>query len=224
MDLSCQRISLQEPMPLCNTDLSFHNEKESLDDPTRTDPITAEFNLPTASISTNPITVQQPLDIAIELNPLKTRLGQSPSDTVLLNDNTFQTSCTNTRSLSCSTHELKSKKRVEDLEIFHANIEQDRQGIIGYLNWQMRRDAWRKQHTPYDPTRPVSTNYKNNTTLQEVESTHHASIYESMISGRKFSKAVPVSFVIIILIHGWRSDGLVPANWPPPFSPEADSS
>ncbi|KAJ1342043.1 hypothetical protein BSLG_003360 [Batrachochytrium salamandrivorans] len=85
-------------------------------------------------------------------------------------------------------------------QTIQANIERDRRGSIGSLNWENQRQAWRRQHIPYDSSRVASKAFKNNASLREVDESHYDSIYESLLNGRRFSKGVPLSFVISILV------------------------
>ncbi|KAJ3275644.1 hypothetical protein HDV01_007647 [Terramyces sp. JEL0728] len=85
---------------------------------------------------------------------------------------------------------------------------------VGLSHWEEQRKEFTKNNIPYSPNKSSMDAYKENPLLQDVEECHFDAIYELMVSGRKFIKHVPLSFVIVIMVHGWKKDGLLPIDWP----------
>nr|KAJ3420016.1 NudC domain-containing protein 1 [Polyrhizophydium stewartii] len=95
------------------------------------------------------------------------------------------------------------------------NREQEDGGAIGAGHWEQQRQAWRASHRPYDPQAAASQAFRSHPALVDVNETHYEAVYQSLITGRRFTQGVPLSFVTTILIHGWRKEGMVPMDWPP---------
>ncbi|KAI8929460.1 hypothetical protein BC831DRAFT_443700 [Entophlyctis helioformis] len=95
------------------------------------------------------------------------------------------------------------------------NLQQADAGHIGLTHWEQQRAQWAAGHRPYNAGLASAEAFKSHPNLFDVDDSHYTAIYTSLVNGRRFSKTVPLSFVITILIHGWRQDGLVPPDWPP---------
>ncbi|TPX59841.1 hypothetical protein PhCBS80983_g02253 [Powellomyces hirtus] len=80
----------------------------------------------------------------------------------------------------------------------------------GLSHWEQRRAAWIQGHKPYtqNPAPAADDWCKDNPALAEVDSTHFDAIYRSLVDGRRFAKAVPLPFVVAVLVHGWKKEGL----------------
>jgi hypothetical protein len=89
----------------------------------------------------------------------------------------------------------------------------ENKALIGIEHWDAQRAIRTANHIPYDPNPKKKPQYGDNSILNEVEDAHLDQIYESMCSGRKFLSNVPLSFVMRVLLHGWRKDGFVAIGW-----------
>ena len=71
-------------------------------------------------------------------------------------------------------------------------------------HWESVRSKWTINHTPYTE----STNPEHPYPIDQYDS-----IYSSLVAGKTLKKPLQLSFVVEILIHGWKSEGLFT---PPP--------
>ncbi|KND00512.1 uncharacterized protein SPPG_04824 [Spizellomyces punctatus DAOM BR117] len=79
----------------------------------------------------------------------------------------------------------------------------------GLSQWEQTRAQWTRGHRPYSPNPPPAPDwYKSNPALADVDVTHFDAIYKSLVEGRRFAKPVPLPFVVAVLIHGWKVEGL----------------
>ncbi|KAI9091800.1 hypothetical protein DFS34DRAFT_313985 [Phlyctochytrium arcticum] len=79
----------------------------------------------------------------------------------------------------------------------------------GLSAWEARRASWTKGHKPYSPHPPPAPDwFKSNPALADVDESHFDAIYKSLVDGRRFAKPVPLPFVVSVLIHGWKKEGL----------------
>jgi hypothetical protein len=84
---------------------------------------------------------------------------------------------------------------------------------IGLSHWLKQREEFTQNHIKYDPY-SKGDSYKRSPILAEVEESHLDSIYQSIISGRKFQQTAPLSFVTRVLLYGWLKEGMVTSSWP----------
>ena len=80
---------------------------------------------------------------------------------------------------------------------------------IGLSDWERKRREFTQGHKPYNSKSNAAIEYKSNPLLCDVEQGHFDTIYESIVSGKKFLKPMPLSFVMLVIVHGWRKEGLV---------------
>lgn len=92
-------------------------------------------------------------------------------------------------------------------------LDQDQQDI-GEPHWHRIRSSWTQNHTPYSPKFIAEISYRKHAALRDVQPGHFDTIYSSLVAGRKFQKGMPLSFVMLVIVHGWRREGLVPLDWP----------
>lgn len=71
-------------------------------------------------------------------------------------------------------------------------------------NWESIRREWTYNHTPYSP---------NSRSEYAYPTDQYDSIYTCLVSGKTLKKPLKLGFIINILIHGWKSEGLFT---PPP--------
>ena len=113
------------------------------------------------------------------------------------------------------TQEEEELQKVGNLELqdslktLHSGDGGDEKGVIGFEHWQKVRGDWTQNHTRYDSKFNAELEYKKNDDLMDVEKGHFDTIYHSLVTGRKFQKPMPLSFVMLVIIHGWRREGLV---------------
>ncbi|KAJ3167943.1 hypothetical protein HDU88_001890 [Geranomyces variabilis] len=76
--------------------------------------------------------------------------------------------------------------------------------------WEQRRAQWIAGHKPYSQNTRAATDQwaKDNPALVDVDQSHFDAIYKSMVDGRRFAKPVPLPFVVAVLVHGWKKEGL----------------
>ncbi|KAJ3161764.1 hypothetical protein HDU86_006535 [Geranomyces michiganensis] len=76
--------------------------------------------------------------------------------------------------------------------------------------WEQRRAEWIAGHKPYSQNTRAATDQwaKDNPALVDVDQSHFDAIYKSMVDGRRFAKPVPLPFVVAVLVHGWKKEGL----------------
>jgi hypothetical protein len=95
---------------------------------------------------------------------------------------------------------------------------------IGYSHWLKIRNEFTKNHKKYNPNQiPSLEEYPE---LNQVTSEHMETVYKGLISGRRFLSKAPLSFIIKVLIYGWKKENLVPVDWPPtrPETPPPETS
>ena len=80
---------------------------------------------------------------------------------------------------------------------------------VGYDNWVAKRREWTLGHKLYLKDKKLII---EDPTLQSMSSESKDIIYENLSKGKKFSVPKPLYFVIEILVHAWKRDGL----WEPP--------
>ena len=80
---------------------------------------------------------------------------------------------------------------------------------VGLSHWLKTRRNFTLDHKPYNPKANAEFEYKKHAILADVEPGHFDTIYHSLITGRKFQHPMPLSFVMLVIIHGWRKEGLV---------------
>lgn len=87
----------------------------------------------------------------------------------------------------------------------------DKEACVGLAHWQKVREDWTRGHKPYDAKYDAFKEYKSkHAMLQDVEPGHFDTIYTTLIaSGRKLLNPLPLSFVMLVILHGWRREGLV---------------
>jgi hypothetical protein len=73
---------------------------------------------------------------------------------------------------------------------------------IGLSNWNATRARWTSGHAPYNPNADASADFRQVPGLAEVEECHYDAIYNSLVSGRRFVKPVPLNFITTILVSG----------------------
>lgn len=78
---------------------------------------------------------------------------------------------------------------------------------IGIEHWERTRREFTKNHVDYNDKFDPSESYKSHKLLKDVDSTHFETIYHSLVSGRRFQEPVPLSFCMLVILNGWRSDG-----------------
>jgi hypothetical protein len=81
--------------------------------------------------------------------------------------------------------------------------------LIGLDHWNAVRAQFTQNHKSYNPHFDAAVSYKDNPLLSDVEPGHFDTIYQSMVTGRRFQNNVPLSFVMLVIRHGWRKEGLV---------------
>ena len=107
-----------------------------------------------------------------------------------------------------STASQLSLQSKEEDELIAKHIQQEKDLIIGAGHWEEKRSQWTLKHTAYNPKSNPFEDFKKCPSLctfthsADVDESHFDAIYQSLISGRKFSSGVPLSFVTVILIHG----------------------
>ena len=80
---------------------------------------------------------------------------------------------------------------------------------VGLSHWLKTRRNFTLHHKPYNSKANAALLYKNHPSLADVEIGHFDTVYHSLVTGRKFQQPMPLSFVMLVILHGWRKEGLV---------------
>lgn len=80
---------------------------------------------------------------------------------------------------------------------------------FGLNHWLKTRSNFTLNHKPYNSKFNSEFEYKNHPSLKDVEPGHFDTVYHSLVTGRKFQQPMPLSFVMMVILHGWRKEGLV---------------
>jgi hypothetical protein len=75
---------------------------------------------------------------------------------------------------------------------------------VGYEHWMELRRNYTQGFKPYNSKFDASIEYKKNQSLKGVEQGHFDTLYDSIVNGRTFQKPVSLSFVMLVILHGWR--------------------
>ncbi|KAJ3095986.1 hypothetical protein HK100_005675 [Physocladia obscura] len=102
----------------------------------------------------------------------------------------------------------------------------DEGGVHGVNDWALRRALWTRGHAAYDNAADCTRDYKRHASVASIGPAQFDAVYANLVQGRRFSKPVPLSFIIGVLVllqshdlvmHGWKKEGL----WePPPLEPQ----
>ncbi|KAL1930097.1 hypothetical protein VTP01DRAFT_1251 [Rhizomucor pusillus] len=91
----------------------------------------------------------------------------------------------------------------------------------GEALWHARRKAWREAR-PQQP--PVTSSQSLSAWLNEniQDRKQHLGIYNSLVVSRKpLNKPIPLSFIVKVLVEGWKEDGTWPEGMEAPRTTDA---
>ncbi|CAG8498353.1 4453_t:CDS:2 [Scutellospora calospora] len=80
--------------------------------------------------------------------------------------------------------------------------------------WNKRRELWTRGNQNLSET----SDNRNNPALMNITPNNYNSIYDSLVhEKKKLVKPIPLSYVIKVMVSGWKRDGICPTD-PPPAS------
>ena len=83
-------------------------------------------------------------------------------------------------------------------KMLERNLSLQEAAEIGLGHWERQRACWTIGHHPYKST---VHDYNSHPALKDVNESHFDAIYNSLVSGRRFTQPVPLSFVVKILVN-----------------------